>query len=156
VILMDEPLSNLDAKLRVAMRGEISDLQWRLQRTILFVTHDQEEAMSIADTIYLFNNGQVLQKGAPKELYENPKTRYAAEFLASLYPSKPEAGRCKSFVAALKELQERLGIANDHRIAAAVAARLAPDDDVPPAPTVPVKAAEKAFRRASAAAGYWL
>jgi iron(III) transport system ATP-binding protein len=81
VILMDEPLSNLDAKLRVAMRTEIGDLQRRLKRTILFVTHDQEEAMSIADTIYLFNDGQVLQKGAPKDLYENPKTRYAAEFL---------------------------------------------------------------------------
>ena len=81
VILMDEPLSNLDAKLRVAMRTEIGDLQRRLERTILFVTHDQEEAMSIADTIYLFNDGQVLQKGAPKDLYENPRTRYAAEFL---------------------------------------------------------------------------
>ena len=81
VILMDEPLSNLDAKLRVAMRSEIGDLQRRLERTILFVTHDQEEAMSIADTIYLFSDGQVLQKGAPKELYENPGTRYAAEFL---------------------------------------------------------------------------
>jgi iron(III) transport system ATP-binding protein len=81
VILMDEPLSNLDAKLRVAIRTEIGDLQRRLKRTILFVTHDQEEAMSIADTIYLFNDGQVLQKGAPKDLYENPRTRYAAEFL---------------------------------------------------------------------------
>src|SRR5262249_27725887 len=81
VILMDEPLSNLDAKLRVAMRTEIGDLQRRLARTILFVTHDQEEAMAIADTIYLFNNGQVLQKGAPRDLYENPRTRYAAEFL---------------------------------------------------------------------------
>jgi iron(III) transport system ATP-binding protein len=81
VILMDEPLSNLDARLRIAMRGEISDLQRRLKRTILFVTHDQEEAMSIADTIYLFQEGQVLQKGTPRELYENPRTRYAAEFL---------------------------------------------------------------------------
>jgi iron(III) transport system ATP-binding protein len=81
VILMDEPLSNLDAKLRVAMRTEISDLQRRLKRTMLFVTHDQEEAMSIADTVYLFNEGRVLQKGAPKDLYENPRTRYAAEFL---------------------------------------------------------------------------
>ena len=81
VILMDEPLSNLDAKLRVAMRTEIGDLQRRLKRTILFVTHDQEEAMSIADMIYLFNEGQVLQKGPPRDLYENPKTRYAAEFL---------------------------------------------------------------------------
>jgi ABC-type Fe3+/spermidine/putrescine transport system ATPase subunit len=81
VILMDEPLSNLDAKLRIAMRAEIGDLQRRFKRTILFVTHDQEEAMSIADTIYLFNEGRVLQKGTPKDLYENPKTRYAAEFL---------------------------------------------------------------------------
>ena len=81
VILMDEPLSNLDAKLRIAMRVEIGDLQRRLKRTILFVTHDQEEAMSIADTIYLFDKGQVVQKGAPKDLYENPKTRYVAEFL---------------------------------------------------------------------------
>jgi triphosphatase len=87
---------------------------------------------------------------------EVKKLRYAAEFLASLYPSKPEAGRCRSFIAGLKDLQERLGIANDHRIASAVAARLAPDDEVPAAPSAPVKAAEKAFRRASAAAGYWL
>ena len=81
VILMDEPLSNLDARLRVTMRAEIGELQRRLKRTILFVTHDQEEAMSIADTIYLFHEGKVLQKGRPKEVYENPLTRYAAEFL---------------------------------------------------------------------------
>jgi iron(III) transport system ATP-binding protein len=80
VILMDEPLSNLDAKLRVAMRGEIVDLQRRLQRTVLFVTHDQEEAMSIADTIYLFQQGAIVQKGPPRDLYENPGSRYAAEF----------------------------------------------------------------------------
>jgi CHAD domain-containing protein len=84
------------------------------------------------------------------------KLRYAAEFLASLDSSKPEAGRCRSFVAALKDLQERLGVANDHRIANAVVARLAPDHDVAPVPEVSAKAAEKAFRRASAAAGYWL
>jgi iron(III) transport system ATP-binding protein len=80
VILMDEPLSNLDARLRVAMRGEIVDLQRRLQRTVLFVTHDQEEAMSIADTIYLFQQGTIVQKGPPRDLYENPNSRYAAEF----------------------------------------------------------------------------
>jgi CHAD domain-containing protein len=87
---------------------------------------------------------------------EVKKLRYAAEFLASLYPSKPEAGRCRTFIAALKDLQEQLGIANDHRIASAVAARLAPDDEASAAPSVPAKAAERAFRRASAAAGYWL
>jgi CHAD domain-containing protein len=84
------------------------------------------------------------------------KLRYAAEFLASLYPTRPEAGRSRSFIAALKALQERLGIANDHRIANAVAARLAPANAPAPPPEIPVKAAEKAFRRASAAAGYWL
>jgi CHAD domain-containing protein len=84
------------------------------------------------------------------------KLRYAAEFLAGLYPSRPEAGRCRSFVAALKELQERLGIANDRRVANAVAARLAPDRALPPVPQISVKGAQKAFRRASAAAGYWL
>jgi iron(III) transport system ATP-binding protein len=81
IILMDEPLSNLDAKLRVAMRGEILELQRRLKRTILFVTHDQEEAMSIADTVYLFREGSIVQQGAPNDLYEYPQTRYAAEFL---------------------------------------------------------------------------
>lgn len=81
VILMDEPLSNLDARLRVAMRSEIRDLQKRLGRTILFVTHDQEEAMSIADTLYLYRNGTVIQKGAPKDMYDHPASGYAAEFL---------------------------------------------------------------------------
>jgi inorganic triphosphatase YgiF len=84
------------------------------------------------------------------------KLRYAGEFLASLYTARVEAGRCKSFIAGLKELQERLGIANDHRIAGAVAARLAPGVALPSLPELNVKAAEKAFRRASAAAGYWL
>lgn len=81
VILMDEPLSNLDAKLRVSMRSEIRDLQRSLGRTILFVTHDQEEAMSIADTIFLFHEGRILQRGAPRVVYDGPETRYAAEFL---------------------------------------------------------------------------
>ena len=84
------------------------------------------------------------------------KLRYAGEFLASLYTAKAEAGRCKSFIAALKDLQERLGIANDHRIANAVAARLAPGAALPPLPEISMNAAQKAFRRASAAAGYWL
>jgi triphosphatase len=84
------------------------------------------------------------------------KLRYAAEFLASLYTAKADAGRRRGFIAALKELQERLGIANDRRIANAVAARLAPGEALPPVPDLPTKATEKAFRRASAAAGYWL
>ena len=83
------------------------------------------------------------------------KLRYAAEFLASLYGGE-QAGRSRRFIDALKALQERLGLANDRRIANAVAARLAPGAELPSAPELPSGPAEKAFRRASAAAGYWL
>jgi inorganic triphosphatase YgiF len=84
------------------------------------------------------------------------KLRYAAEFLAGLYPGQPRAGRRSRFISALKALQERLGVANDARLARAVAARLAPGKEVPPGPQVSVKASQKAFGRASAASGYWL
>ncbi|MDR5770901.1 MULTISPECIES: ABC transporter ATP-binding protein [unclassified Caballeronia] len=88
LILMDEPLSNLDAKLRVEMRHEIRNLQRRIGATILFVTHDQEEAMSLADEIFLFDRGRIVQRGAPEELYFRPAVRYVAEFLgkANLFP----------------------------------------------------------------------
>ncbi|UXN57422.1 ABC transporter ATP-binding protein [Phyllobacterium zundukense] len=88
LILMDEPLSNLDARLRVEMRNEIRQLQQRIGATILFVTHDQEEAMSLADEIFLFNKGKVEQQGSPEDLYFRPAARYVAEFLgkANLFP----------------------------------------------------------------------
>ena len=88
LILMDEPLSNLDARLRVEMRNEIRQLQQRIGATILFVTHDQEEAMSLADEIFLFNKGKVEQQGSPEDLYFRPSARYVAEFLgkANLFP----------------------------------------------------------------------
>jgi len=88
LILLDEPLSNLDAKLRVEMRAEIKDLQRRLNATMLFVTHDQEEALSLADEIFLFDRGRVVQSGTARDLYFHPRTRFAAEFLgkANLIP----------------------------------------------------------------------
>lgn len=81
LILLDEPLSNLDAKLRANMRVELRDLQERIKATMIFVTHDQEEAMSLADEIFLFNAGRLVQSGKPYELYRHPTTRYVAEFL---------------------------------------------------------------------------
>jgi iron(III) transport system ATP-binding protein len=84
VILLDEPLSNLDARLRVAMRGELRELQRRLGTTMIFVTHDQEEAMSLADRIFLFNAGRIEQAGAPLDIYRRPRTRYAAEFFGKV------------------------------------------------------------------------
>ncbi len=80
VILLDEPLSNLDAKLRVAMRKELKSLQRELGTTMIFVTHDQDEAMSLGDEVFLFHEGRILQQGEPQEIYHRPESRYVAEF----------------------------------------------------------------------------
>ncbi|QQS11662.1 MAG: ABC transporter ATP-binding protein [Rhodospirillales bacterium] len=81
VMLFDEPLSNLDAKLRRRMRDEIRDLQRELGITAVYVTHDQEEAMAVADTIVVMRDGRVAQRGAPVDLYERPVDRFVADFI---------------------------------------------------------------------------
>jgi len=81
ILLLDEPLSNLDAKLRDQMRREIKRLQRRLGVTALFVTHDQEEALALSDTIALMNNGEVVEVGPPRQLYDAPMHRFTAGFL---------------------------------------------------------------------------
>jgi multiple sugar transport system ATP-binding protein len=83
VFLFDEPLSNLDAKLRVAMRAEIKALQQRLNTTTVYVTHDQIEAMTMADKIVVMHGGRVEQIGAPLELYDRPANQFVAGFLGS-------------------------------------------------------------------------
>nr|WP_306267349.1 sn-glycerol-3-phosphate ABC transporter ATP-binding protein UgpC [Pararhizobium sp. IMCC3301] len=83
VFLFDEPLSNLDAKLRVQMRAEIRDLQRNLGTTSVYVTHDQIEAMTMADRVIVMNNGKVEQFGAPLELYDAPQNRFVASFIGS-------------------------------------------------------------------------
>ena len=83
VFLFDEPLSNLDAKLRVAMRAEISKLHRRLGATIIYVTHDQVEAMTMADRIFIMHNGALQQTGAPMEVYGQPANRFVAGFIGS-------------------------------------------------------------------------
>jgi sn-glycerol 3-phosphate transport system ATP-binding protein len=83
VCLLDEPLSNLDAQLRAEMRGEIRSLQQRLALTMLFVTHDQTEAMSMADRIILMRAGRVEQCGAPFDLYEKPASTFVARFIGT-------------------------------------------------------------------------
>jgi putative spermidine/putrescine transport system ATP-binding protein len=81
VLLLDEPLSALDAKLRQEVRGEIRRLQRSLGVTTVFVTHDQEEAVSMADRIVVMNAGKVEQIGTPQQVYEHPATRFVAEFI---------------------------------------------------------------------------
>jgi len=83
VFLFDEPLSNLDAKLRVAMRTEIKDLHRRLKTTIVYVTHDQVEAMTMADKIVVMHDGIVEQIGSPLGLYDRPNNRFVAGFIGS-------------------------------------------------------------------------
>ena len=83
VFLFDEPLSNLDAKLRVAMRAEIKSLHQRLKTTTVYVTHDQVEAMTMADRIVVMHDGRVEQIGAPLELYDRPDNLFVAQFIGS-------------------------------------------------------------------------
>jgi multiple sugar transport system ATP-binding protein len=94
--LFDEPLSNLDAKLRVKMRGEIKRLHQRLGKTMIYVTHDQTEAMTMADKIVVLNGGRIEQAGAPLELYNNPANLFVAGFIGSpemnLFDAQYEGG----------------------------------------------------------------
>lgn len=83
VCLMDEPLSNLDAKLRNAMRMEIRDLQQSLGFSMVYVTHDQAEAITMADQVVLMKNGRVEQAGTPREIYEQPATEFVAGFIGT-------------------------------------------------------------------------
>ena len=83
VFLFDEPLSNLDAKLRVAMRAEIKSLQQSLQTTTVYVTHDQVEAMTMADRIAVLRDGRIEQVGSPLDIYDRPGNRFVGEFIGS-------------------------------------------------------------------------
>jgi spermidine/putrescine transport system ATP-binding protein len=82
VLLLDEPMSALDRKLRQEMRVEVKNLQERLGTTFIFVTHDQDEALTMSDRIAVMNEGRIEQVGTPEALYERPRTRFVAEFLA--------------------------------------------------------------------------
>lgn len=81
ILCLDEPLSNLDAKLRVKLRGEIKKLQKEFGITTIYVTHDQEEALTLSDRMAIFDNGNLQQVGTPKEIYMNPKTEFVQNFI---------------------------------------------------------------------------
>jgi ABC-type Fe3+/spermidine/putrescine transport system ATPase subunit len=101
VLLLDEPLSALDPQLRKQVRGELRDLQRRLGVTFLFVTHDQEEALSMSDQIAVMNGGSLEQVGTPREIYAQPRSRFVADFLGAMnwigaIGVRPEAVRISS------------------------------------------------------------
>jgi len=90
VLLLDEPLSALDAKIRVSLRSEIRSIQQKLGITAIYVTHDQEEALSISDRVVVMNKGQMEQVGTPFEIYNFPKTAFVASFVGTLNTAKTE------------------------------------------------------------------
>jgi len=94
--LFDEPLSNLDAALRVQMRFEIAKLHERLRATMIYVTHDQVEAMTLADKIVVLRDGRIEQIGTPRQLYESPQSLFVAQFIGSpkmnILPGRPTHG----------------------------------------------------------------
>ena len=83
MFLFDEPLSNLDAQLRIAMRTEIRALHQRLGATSIYVTHDQVEAMTMADRMVVMNDGRIEQMGAPLDVYDRPETLFVARFIGA-------------------------------------------------------------------------
>ncbi|WP_018751728.1 ABC transporter ATP-binding protein [Paenibacillus sanguinis] len=83
VLLLDEPLSALDAKIRRNLRSEIREIQKKFNMTTIFVTHDQEEALTLSDRVCLMNQGNIVQQGAPEEIYSAPKTEFVARFMGS-------------------------------------------------------------------------
>lgn len=92
LLLLDEPLSNLDAKLRESMRFEIKEIQRNLNITVVYVTHDQTEAMAMSDRVFLINRGVVQQKGSPEDIYRQPVNQFVADFLGKVDFIKGMAG----------------------------------------------------------------
>ncbi|OYX20524.1 MAG: polyamine ABC transporter ATP-binding protein [Rhodobacterales bacterium 32-66-9] len=93
VLLLDEPLGALDLKLREAMQDELKALQKRLGLTFVFVTHDQHEALSMADSLAVFNEGRIAQIGTPQDIYDRPATRFVADFVGSSNVLPPDMTR---------------------------------------------------------------
>ncbi|VAW12164.1 Spermidine/putrescine import ABC transporter ATP-binding protein PotA (TC 3.A.1.11.1) [hydrothermal vent metagenome] len=107
VLLFDEPLSNLDAKLRRQVREEIREIQQNLGLTVVYVTHDQEEALAVSDRIIVMNNAIIAQAGTPRELYEEPNSRFVADFIgeANILDctiASVKAGRAEVHIGAMK------------------------------------------------------
>jgi multiple sugar transport system ATP-binding protein len=120
---MDEPLSNLDAKLRVQMRTEVARLQTQLETTMVYVTHDQTEAMTLGDRVAVMRAGELQQVGAPAELYNEPQNLFVAGFIGSpamnFMPGEVSGGRLKLPIGEV-EADETLGSSRQGKIVAGI------------------------------------
>ena len=118
ILLLDEPLSNLDAKLRVQTRIEIRERQRELGITAIYVTHDQEEAMSISDRVIIMNEGRIEQIGTPEEIYMRPETHFVADFIGGANFIEAEVREIKDSVAVVSALGATLNIRSFNGISA--------------------------------------
>lgn len=113
VLLLDEPLSALDEKLRRSMQVELKDIQEQLDTTFVYVTHDQEEAMSMSDRIVVINNGEIVQIGAPNEIYDHPQTEFVASFFHDANIFSGTGGEPDGDVSTI-ELGDLVAYSEDH------------------------------------------
>jgi putative spermidine/putrescine transport system ATP-binding protein len=125
ILLLDEPLSALDAKIRVALRGEIRSIQQQLGITAIYVTHDQEEALSLSDRVVVMNNGLMEQVGPPFEIYNFPQTKFVAEFVGTLnaVPGEvvdPDAQLVRIDGQLLQTAEDMSGMAKGQKVAIAI------------------------------------
>ena len=127
VLLFDEPLSNLDAKLRRQVREDIREIQQKLGVTTIYVTHDQEEALAISDKVIVMNNAVIAQEGSPKDLYNNPKNKFVANFIgdANVVSAEIESKEGNSYKLRLAEMQ--INITSEHILSGKVYVALRPE-----------------------------
>jgi iron(III) transport system ATP-binding protein len=130
LLLLDEPLSALDATVRVHLRNEIRDLQRKLGVTTIMVTHDQEEALSVADRIVVMNHGVIEQVGTPMQVYREPATPFVADFVGKVNRLNAVAEGDRWFRCGEKRLQSVPGTGADYRPGSKVALYLRPEDRV--------------------------
>lgn len=128
LLLLDEPLSALDAKVRVHLRHEIKELQRKLGVTTVMVTHDQEEALSMADRIVVMNHGVIEQVGTPTEIYRDPATLFVADFIGEMNQIAAQAGNGETLSIGGTEMICR---PHDHATGSTVIAAIRPEDVVP-------------------------
>ena len=127
LLLLDEPLSALDAKVRVRLRDEIKELQRKLGITTVMVTHDQEEALSMADRIVVINDGVIEQVGSPTEVYSYPATLFVADFIGEMNKIPAKAGKGCVKIGSVKLLCGSHEFSNGEKIIAAIR----PEDIIP-------------------------
>src|SRR5476651_803274 len=116
VLLLDEPLGALDLKLREQMQEELKHLQRQLGITFIFVTHDQSEALSMADRVAIFNEGKIVQAGPPSEIYDRPRSRFVADFVGSSNVMSPEFSKSHGGPDAWVSLRpEKIKVSTDNQ-----------------------------------------